>query len=84
MKQKNDQFLKNLTHIMHRKNMFNNEAREQEKYDDQVYGREGHTYSVRKKKLKEISYQNLNILTRIRNVKSVVSKERVGEAGHYA
>lgn len=41
--------------------------------------REEHTFIKRKNELKEISYQNLNILNRIRNAKSTINNEKMTE-----
>lgn len=43
--------------------------------DDLQYKREEHRMMQRKNELKEISYQNLSILNRIKNVKSNINHQ---------
>ena len=65
LQQENDKFLKSLEGIMRQKSRFDTET-DNDKMDDLQYKREEQRMLQRKAELKEISYQNLSILHRIK------------------
>ncbi len=74
LQQENDKFLKSLQGIMRQKSRFDTET-DNDKMDDLQYKREEQRMLQRKAELKEISYQNLSILHRIKNVKSNINHQ---------